>query len=75
MGRNPGCSVYAAQFSKHDNGKTFVIGGKGGDEAHFYRTATFSKFAELTNFSRAVYSVDYFEQQHKLAIGIGNGEI
>ena len=72
---SPPCLIYTSQFSKADDGRIFLAGGKGGDEVHFFETRNFTKFAKLKDFTRAIYSCDFSEVSNKLAIGCGDGTI
>lgn len=69
------CMVYAARFSKFDDGRFFAVGGTGSHEVHFYRRDNFEKFAVVTNLPRAVYGIDWANLNSKVAMGCGDGSV
>jgi len=69
------CQLYAAQFSKFDGGESIAIGGSGSDEAYFYDSESYKRFAVLTNMSRAAYSIDFANTDNRVAVGCGDGSI
>mmetsp|Transcript_32986 Transcript_32986/g.32682 ORF Transcript_32986/g.32682 Transcript_32986/m.32682 type:complete len:238 (+) Transcript_32986:271-984(+) len=69
------CMVYSAQFSKHDCGAIFAIGGAGCDEAYFYETASRRRFAVLNNLVKPIYSIDFANYSNRVAVGSGDGSL
>jgi len=69
------CMPYTAQFSKSDFGSIYAVAGEGGNECHFFNSATKTKFAEFTTLPRAIYSVDFANNRNYFALGSGDGSI
>lgn len=53
----------------------FCVGGAVTDEAYFYRSNEYEKFSALTNLENAVYSVDWANNDLRVALGCGDGGI
>ncbi|OMJ95265.1 hypothetical protein SteCoe_1481 [Stentor coeruleus] len=67
------CMAYAAQFSRHDNGKAFAVGGVGGAQAYFYDTQSRKPFGVVNDINKGVYSLDFAQNSDRIALGCGDG--
>lgn len=70
------CHVYAAQFSKHDNGEMILAGGNKSNEARSFDTMNYNKpFAAVMDLPGPVFSVDFSYSGSQAALGCADGFI
>ena len=70
------CHVYAAQFSKHDDGEMIMAGGNKSNEARWFDTMNYNKpFGALMDLPGPVFSVDFSHQGGLAALGCADGLI
>jgi len=68
------CMVYAAQYSKHDEGEMILAGGSKSNEARFFDTMNYNKpFAGVVNMTQPVFAVDFSYSGNVAALGCGDG--
>jgi WD40 repeat protein len=68
------CMLYAAQFSKADQGKVIVAGGSGSNQGFFFETGSMTMFS-LLEFRSPVYGVDFANITNRVALCCGDGKI
>jgi hypothetical protein len=66
--------LYAAQFSKADQGKVVVAAGSGTNHGLFFETGSMSMFS-LLEFRSPVYGVDFANSSNRIALCCGDGRI
>jgi WD40 repeat protein len=68
------CQVYAAQFSRHDQGATVVAGGSGANEVRAFSVATRKAVAALT-LPKGVYGLDLSCDGRRIATAAGDHHV
>ena len=70
------CQVYAAQYSKHDNGEMILAGGSKSNEARGFDTQNnYKPFAAVMDLQGPVFSVDFSYNGNFAALGCSDGYI
>mmetsp|Transcript_16232 Transcript_16232/g.49396 ORF Transcript_16232/g.49396 Transcript_16232/m.49396 type:complete len:429 (+) Transcript_16232:86-1372(+) len=68
------CQVYAAQFSRHDGGKTVVAGGSGANEVRAFSTEGRNAIAALT-LPKGIYGLDISADGRRIATAAGDNAV
>jgi len=68
------CQVYAAQFSRHDNGETVVAGGSGANEVRAFSVAEGKAVAALT-LPKGIYGIDISADGKRVAAAAGDNAV
>lgn len=68
------CQVYAAQFSKSDNGATVVAGGSGANEVRAFSVETRKPIAALT-LPKGIYGLDISTDGARIATAAGDHHV
>ena len=69
------CLIYSIQISKAELNKFVAVTGVGRNSAYFYNIDTLSPEGLIDGINKPVYSVDFSNRGHLLAMGGGDGAI
>jgi len=70
----PPPQVYAAQFSRHDGGKTVVAGGSGANEIRVFETESARPLAAIS-LPKGVYGLDLSADASRIAAATGDHHV
>jgi hypothetical protein len=71
----PPVLIYAAAFTKHDDGTRFAFGGSGTNKVFVYDSRTFEKVSETEELGKPVFALDFCDSHEKMAVALGDGSL